>query len=819
MSPHTPTSIPMNYLRTYPAMETGSLTRADSLLPKRMQDDAHSFLCTPLGNLLKNLSDSLICTDKKDQKIRIKINEFIRNMPTNNRNGQQHLNKQELFECAKLMHKVSKGLSGNNHKHKITTHLLSKHLYNEWVQIDVIERRQKILHEHSHLTQPGNTSCRNINIGSSLGIGTTHLKALSVNGNYSIAKTTDCDDEGIVEQSKDVSLTASVGASISLTTLANLKATISGSHSSTTKGVTYTSLNDYVDSLCNKLRYRSLNSNLGRKHSVKYYQNSAFNHLDSLNKLSTFDEKKSFLFSCSTPYQDNTKVKKAYGTSISASLGAEVLPLSSLSVGASVNYTHEKKNIFIHFKNSMVCEVMTNKDDFYIKQVEKLTPRFQHALKDLLGTFDSNGFLNGDNTRLSSSIPLETLENALAKLEETIDIYCQATRGSDTGNHNSALRKHQLEEKWGIKGQGRYAFMQCAEVMLALLSNRADFGIEGQDNLQKKIIAIDNKIATPEITHNKTKLDKHVKFNKKLNVKIKNNIIDMMLNVGGSTLNNSLAPSANIHVTIKNNNTRQPGRLRAGNYKDIMIDFNAGINLAKLPDTILSTIAAQANIPVSALTTSLAQNINAHADFSLGGRIMFRYFRPSSQSALAKQHNQFSHQFTRLFVNTSASTGLSTSGLPELQLGLSAGISASQSKVVHESLGTHTLSYLLVRYNYCKGIWDQGGMQIWSSFIENHQKTLSKMMRDITNPDSPLYEEAHLLITESTTMTPEIKNSIFAYLDRVEDDNQSFEQGTGALNQLLELQRPETGRIFRGGLIPETFSKKHLLARTRGQTE
>lgn len=787
-----------------------------------VQDKSFNILREPLQKLLDSLSEDIMCKHGVDAKLKLKIHDFASNMTSYNAKQQPNLDKTELLECAKFMRKVSKSLSGDNKKYQISTHLLSKHLYCEWVQKDVSDRRMKLLKKNDALTQPGNTTGQNVNIGSSLGIPSVHLSSITLNTGVTVSKSTECDDEGIIGKSKETSISGGISASANLSSLAKLKGSLNISHSCSGKGVNFASIEDYTDSLCSKLRYSSLGHHIRKKHSLKYYQNSSLNNLDKLNASLAFNMQTPFQFTCRAPHQDNVKLKKTQSTTISASLDANILPIAELSVGATVGYTHAQKDIYINIRNSMTQEVITNKDTFYINQVEKLTPYFSTALKDLLGDFDKNGFMDNYKRTLSSYIPADTLDNALTQLEGVINIYCYATRGSDAGDKHCAQLKHQIESKWGVEEKGRYGFLQCSEVMLALLSNRLSTVPQDSETfsaLHDKIKSIDSSITSPALSYDKSKLEKYISFNKKLKVELNNNSFDMNFKVGGNMLNNNLMPSANLHVTIKNNTTQMPGRLRAGNYKDITFDFNTDLNLANIPDNILSAIATQTGIPEGVLTTTLAQNINTNVDFSLGGRIMIRYFRPAWQSSLSPHHKKYSHQFTRVFVNTAASTALNVSGL--LPIGLNAGVSVSKSKVVNESLGDKTLSYLLLRYAYCKGTWDKGGEKTWASLMESNHKSLTKIMHDITSPGSQLHEEADLIINDfrNTASSEQVESlnaslgSIFSSLGNAEETNGSFNLGVKALQQLLDLQQQETGRILREGLLPQKFSKKKILTR------
>lgn len=817
--PNRPQFNNQNLLHTSILSEDNS-TETPSLIC--IQDKSFNILREPLQNLLDALSEDITCKYDADAKLRLKVHNFSSSIALHQSEQHPYLDKNELLQCAKLMRKVSKSLSGGNKKHRVSTHLLSKHLYCAWVQKDVSDRRLKLLQENSRFLQPGNSSHKSVNVGTGAGIPAAHLTSLMLNTGLTVSKTTDCDDEGIVEKSKETNVSAGITASLNLTSHANIKGSINASHSRSSRGVNFASLEDYVDSLCSKLHYHGLNKRMGKKHSVRYYQNTSLNNLDRLNHTFSLNGKTPFLFTCSAPHQNNVKLKESHGTVVSASLGANISPLAELSVGATVGYTHEEKDIYVNFRNSMALEVMSENSSFYHNEIERLAPHFNLALKDLLGEFENNNFLIADAKILSPAIPQNILEASLSRLEGLVDVYCMAVRGSDAGDKQCSQLKHQLETRWGVEGKGRYGFLQCSEVMLALLSKRLKTVSADSltlNALTDKTRAIDSKITSPSLSYDKSKLEKYTSFNRKLKVELNNNSFDMSFNVGGSVLNGSLTPSAKVHVMIKNNTTRQPGRLRAGNYRDITFDFNTDVNLANIPDNIISAIATQSGIPTSILSNTLTQSISTNVDFSLGGKIMIRYFRPEWSSSLAHQNNKYSHQFTRVFANTSASASLNVSEI--LPVGLNTGFSVSSDKVTHEYLGDKTLSYILIRYAYCKGIWDEGGKQIWTSLMENNHKSLTKIMNDITVPDSQLHKEANLLINEyrHTANDEQVASietslgSIFHSLAHAGETTESFNSGIGALQQILDLQQQETGRIFREGLSPQKFSKKMLLTR------
>jgi|GEM_PF-4979728 len=781
---------------------------AEPTQPIKIQDKNHNILRTPTADLLFELGKKISENDKKNYDITVKLAKLSDLLKSKT---SQTLDKDELKQCATLLHKVSKNLSKKNKPYQLATHQLSRHIYNAWIENDISERREKILRDNKWLKQPGNKCLSTASLSINAGTG----GVVGLNTSMSTSRIVDCDDDGLVESGKDVTASGGVEAGVKLSAIASATGKADVSHTRNTEALSYDSLEAYVDTLCSRHRYRSLHSRFGRNHSVKYYQNKCLNNLDPLQS-EVSSKLRAAEFSCAVPHQDAVNHKQVKATTINTTLSAKVTPAAALSAEGALNYTHENRVIDVNFMNSMVNETLINRDPFYCDQLKKITPHFLHAFSHVTQS-DRNMYFN-EAGRQVNFMSAATIEESLDRLEQDINSYCQATRAHDRGEARAANAKHQLEKCYGVKAQGRYGFFQSSEATLALLASRLKEATENNPELEKKlqerILAIDAKITAPALRYQRHKLEQAVKFTRQLNVKLINDSVKMRFTVASSLMNGAVTPSVNIEVTVKNNKTIQANRLRAGTYRDIMFDVSGSVDLANIPNHIIQAAANAAGIPAEALSSSLAQCVGTNIDLTLGGQIMIRYFRPSWKSSFSKSENIFSHQFTRLNVNATAAAAVNTAVLP---VGVKAGVTTLKSVAAHEQLGMKTLSYILIRHGYCRDTWNSGGSEIWADFLEKNRKSLTKMMFDMTVPGTTLNREVRFFLEEAgydLDNLDEDMATLFADLSHAGVSQQSFTQGCKALLTLLDIQRDESGRIFNNGLIKENFDSRRVLTRS-----
>ncbi|MFS9381061.1 hypothetical protein QNN88_10230 [Citrobacter sp. ANG330] len=771
---------------------------------------------------LQQLSKDMNIEHPANARLRGKIETFC-NKLAESEDDDSPLAQPELLEGAKLMRSISKNVALDDKRYKVSSKLLSQHLHTAWIEKDIAAQREKLVKANAYLAHPGSSTTTTYTVGGNIGTTLRHHPVdLSLQAQYTRSNGVDCDDDGMIETSRDNAFLG--GLSSTLRAAKAITARLKGSvtHTRGTKAVSFNCMDEYIDAIGSKTRYTSLHSRLGKKHSVRYFQNKSYNHLDELNKLLTQHIRQPVALSGNRPHQDNTTTKRSSGTAFNGSAGMDVALSPTLTVGAAASYTHENKDIYVNLRASMVEDILTRPGMAFSERLEKVEALYHKPMQHLGFPHDPEFHLvEGKYGYVpAQEIDPETAHQVMNQLSGVIDIYCQAVRGHDAGHPQSTQLKHELEARWGVVG--RYGFLQGAEIMLASLADKINVSAlaqEQQQEMKNRIREVENKIISPALSYDHKKLDKHVKFNNLLKVELNNKTLNMKFTVA-KTLgpNNGIAATGEISVTIKKNITRQPNRLRAGEYKDITFGLDVGVSLNNLPDNSLQLIANQAGIPMPLLKSAIAQNITSHVNLTAGARIMIRFFKPSSERALVADNSHYAHQFTRVSAVVTGSAGVDLSALP---VGMTSTVSQSTNRVVFESLGEKTLSYLLVRFGYDKGIWHKGGMQHWENFAFTHKNSMTNIMKEIATPSSHLHAEANTLIEDyQRSASPEEFASLqqklpdlYKALEHAGDDEEAFSRGIDALHTLFDLQQQETGRIFREGLTQKPFKERHMLMR------
>lgn len=681
-------------------------------------------------------------------------------------------------------------------------------------------------------SNPGTAHNKNItaslqmNAGCSISNSITAIKATAQLG-YTRTYTTDTDDEGIVGSTKEDKLQGSLSVDSNIICTDQITLQAGGevtARKTVAHGVNYGGgTHEYFkEKLSHKLftyKNKGIKDKLfAQKHSLKHHQQVAQNNQSLLAESWSTLTGKQVESKSPLPFQAAKTPKRIFGQGYTANVKASAQFSSLANAGAKIQYEFNKNEIEVNPMINIFNHV--NSGNITKKQLANLHQVSKEHSKAFAAVFTKSHQLH-DKT-IDSKLSNADILHAVNALDETVSEYTKDLQRYSAGVPSAGKTKHAIEKQWGVKQSGRYGFLQCAEIILATLSSRLDVHSADEQALseiRERMSLLNDKIVNPEFKHNKLKLQPLVSFNNLINISNHSHIVTAELNA--QLGNNSVSGGGKVSIAVVAKHVSNPYRIRAGEHRDIEITVGANVTLANVLDNLTDKFAKEAGVALSELRSAVSAAFSSSTNVSQGMKIVVRYFSPDWSNSDNSKRN-YSHQVTSLQLLTDATLSAKvTSPAAVVGGGISAGAGISNTNVVAVKIGTDTLNYLMLRYNYLANKPEE--QPVWQRLIDDNRNNLQVLMKNMLTAGTNSSHELELLIREKIAATPDAEQSkiwdeyhqIRKDILSVRDDENNFQKGLDGLITLMKWHEETTNKISATALQPGNIAKmkKNIMQR------
>jgi|GEM_PF-3805603 len=690
---------------------------------------------------------------------------------------------------------------------------------------------QKYSREIEVFSNPGTSHNKNITAGVQLNAGySIGGKISAVQGagkaDFTHTYTIDTDDEGIVGCTKEKKIqgTLNINATIACSDEISLQA---GSEISAKKtiarGVNYKGgTHDYFKEKYSKKLFTYKNKSikdklLSQKHTLHHYQQQAQNNRPLLEQSWSALINRQVKCSAPVPFQADKSPKRINGYGYAAKMTASAHFSSLADAGAKLQYDYAKNEIEVIFAQNVFSQVLDKKlTELQSKDLDTITKNHAKQL-----SFDLQNSFNLTDEKLNNPLSLEKVRQTVILLNKEVDEYTQCVQKYSAGQTSEGKKKHEIEKRWGVRQSGRYGFLQRAELILATLVSRLP--PEDEDNVEIKEMMgqLNNKIVSPHFSYDKLKLVPLLSFNNLISINNHSHTVtaELAAHLGNDNVNGG----GKVSVAIISKHVSNPYRIRAGEHRDIEITLSGNVTLSSLLSKLTAKFASEAGVELSDLHSAVSDAFSSSIDLSQGVKITIRYFSPD-WSQKDKQKRNYSHQVTTLQIMTDVNMAAKiVSPTHIITGGINIGAGISNANAIAQKMGTDTLNYLMLRYNYLCGKPQE--QPIWQRLIKENRANLLKLMKNILTENTNSHSEVELLFKEKLDSTPDSEHEKLwnqytqarKLIISAVDNPANFEKGVAGLTTLMNWHKETTEELFGNAIQPggiseikTNFLQKHL---------
>ncbi|WP_230350818.1 hypothetical protein [Lelliottia sp. WAP21] len=675
-----------------------------------------------------------------------------------------------------------------------------------------------------NLSTPGATRTKNVSAGLSISCGASiadTITAIKGTGKIGYTRTyiTDSDDEGTVASAKEDKYQLSLDATASMNCTDEMSLQAGGEVSAKktiTVGVNYAggATDYYREKYSHKMfsykKHHIRDALFTRKHSLLHHQWQAQNTQSQLKESWSKLIGKSIDSKSPVPFQAEVTPKHVRGVGYTANVHASAKFSSLATAGAKLQYDYARNDIKVDLLKNMFTEVIgKTASEKHLDNLNIISQQYAKAFETL---FSSSEHLKDKS--ISDTLSNDDIQHAVNALSQTVEEYSQCVQKYNAGDSSEGKRKHAFEKAWGVKESGRHGFLQSAEVMLTTFAAQLkEDDSQGDDvaALRAKMVQLNNKIAHPEFTHSTRKLRPLISFNNLLSIKNHSHTVTAELNA--SLGNDTVRGGGKISIAVTNKHTDHPYRIRAGEQRMIEITLTGNVTLSNLLSKLTEDFASEAGVALSTLHSAVTDAFSSSIEVSQGLKIVLQYFSPEWSNDNNEKPN-YMHQATYLQSVTNASSPLNLT-LPAAMVGggINLGAGFNHTNVISQKMGTDTLNYLMLRYNYCKGKKQE--QPAWQHFVADNKKNLVSLMKNIMEPGTNSAREVEILIKEKSDRTPDFgQTQLWNQYEKIrqdfvaaQQDEKSFEAGLQGLITLMDWHKETTDELFNNALIPNGIAK------------
>lgn len=787
----------------------------ENLAPPLKINDGKNILRSEICTLLLTASDSC------DETLQNKLSALVHTLQAHSESALLNSDEKEsLLHNLYALRKESPASLNKDISRAIK--YLEKLIYSCFLsdKFDFADKEHK--EDIAFLSNPGATKSKSATVNLQ-GAGriplVSKLISLRAYGKVSYTRThkSDIDDEGIPGRDKESKYAAALGVEARKTMPSGFDLHASAEISAYKKkshGINYSSARDAIrEKISTKTftykRLHKLDRLMVKKHSIIYHQKKAQNNQNLFNESWEKITNKKIESISPAPFQPATKTKRSGGSGYIAQVNANANFTSFANAGAKVQYEYAKNNIEVDVHINMLDTILKNKNDnSRIKDLNALAAYFEKAF--IFTSKDNNIIQDG---KVRSNLTVDEIHTLATSLGNMIDNYSSTVRLHDRGDSSATKRKHQLEKSCNVKTSGRYGFLQSAEVILANLASRLQ-DHDNQNNVESDTLAlikrINNKIINPTFSYDKQKLVPLISFNNI--IAINNSSHTVSAEFEGSLANDVIKGGGKISIALTNKRVNNPYRIRAGDQRDVEITLTGHVTLTNALSQITEKLSEEAGIPIEMLQDSVTDIFNSSLDLSAGVKVILRYFSPDWSRNNAKQPH-YTHQVTYVQAlkeaNVSQNVNLPTTAV-EISTGLSGGV--KKTSILSQKMGTDTLNYLMLRYNYLADRKDE--QSTWNNFINENKKNIMILMNNMSDTGKNSAHELNFILNEKIQSTDpsnhaginEQFESIMENIRAVKEDKDKFDSALKGIEKLMDWHREETSRLSQSKLKPVEFS-------------
>ncbi len=745
----------------------------------------------------------------------------------NETNEDAFFNQSEKKHLLKDLYQLRRDIQGakKNDVAKAIRHL-EKLIYSSLLADKLNNSSQHYLREINTFSNPGATQSKQTSVGLNINCGVSIADSIaSVKGSgnvgYTRTYTTDTDDEGIVGWAKEDKYQVTLGAKVNVGCTDEISLQAGGEIAAiktVAKGVNFGGgATDYFrEKFTHKLFSYKKNGIkdmlLTRKHSMLHHQRLAQNSQPLLEQSWSALIGKKVESISPAPFQADVTPKRINGLGYTANVNASAQFSSLANAGAKLQYDFAKNDIEVDILQNMFLHITSgNGSSAHLTNLDTLSKSYAPAFKAIFNQSE-----NLKDKSYSDSLSNEEIGEAVNVLNDTVKKYSLCVQKYSAGDASEAKMKHQLEQEWGVKQSGRYGFLQCAEVMLAKLA--ANLTANGQQNsdvtkIRDAMSQLNEKIVSPAFTHDIRKLKPLLSFTNLLSISNHSHTVTAELNLGLG--NDTVHGGGKVSIATIHKRVNNPYRIRAGEQRDIEITLTGNITLSNLLSKLTQDIADSAGIPLSALHSSVKDAFSSTTSLSQGVKIIVRYFSPD-WSVKEDGKRKYSHQVT--YVQSIADSSMTTnidSPSAIISGGINLNLGTSRTDVAVQKMGTDTLNYLMLRYNYlCDKPQDQ---PVWERFIQENRSNLLALMKNIGIDGTNSHQEVNSIFLEKFNKSRPLESiirdkfaDIMGDLSSATADEDSFDKGLTALITLMKWHKETTDMLFKTSLTPSGIAKPQL---------
>ena len=669
---------------------------------------------------------------------------------------------------------------------------LEKLIYSSLLSDKFEHCTEKYQHDILNLSKPGTSRIKNIstNTGVSGGVSLPHSNiAIKAGAKIGFTRTyiTDSDDEGTIARSKEKKFNVTLNANAVFDVNEQISAKAGGELTAkkvTSVGFNYTGgASDYYrEKLSHKMfsykKHGIRDVLTTRKHTLLDHQWKAQNTQPLLQESWNALTGRKVVSKSPIPFQADLTPKSNKSLGYSASVNANVSAL--VNAGAKLQYDYTQNDIEVNLLKNIFTQI--DEGSASAEHIESLHAVSEQYAKVFDAVFNNSIYLKGKS--YDSTLSNDDIRHAVNSLSKTLDEYTQCVQKYSAGHSSEASRKHAFEDAWGVRESGRYGFLQGAEIMLATLASRlsVDEGPGNQnDDIPEMMRELNSKIIHPDFTYDDRKLKPLMSFSNLLSIK---NYSHTLTAEAYANIGHTVRGGGKITIALVNKHNDHPNRIRAGEQRDIEITLNGNVTLSDLTSKLTEDFANEAGIALSDLHSTLANVFDSTVDCSGGLKIIIRYLS-SEWSSNTKDKLNYVHQAT--YVQNLKNYNLSLNSnilLAPIGIDISIGGGENLTNVIAQKMGTDTLNYLMLRYNYVK---DKNDEQLaWEQFVSANKKNLLQLMKNIIEPGTNSNHETTILINEKIAKTPEPdQNTIHDMFTSIKQDFISAQQDAKNFDKAL----------------------------------
>ncbi|WP_318452611.1 hypothetical protein [Photobacterium leiognathi] len=709
----------------------------------------------------------------------------------------QSRNKHLSYQDTELTHAVFKKLAKQLPKGKLKElcHIIAQHTKCDWMQMKHEKLQAKQLSEYLELGKPGAGKATTYNAGINSGIsllvipGTETKVGPFTKLSLGTSKESkfNADDEGLVFEEKNYSLSAGVATELKLANEIGMSAQVNAiGKGSRTYFKEWNNSKDYIAQ-----NGPNTKSTKGLQKQKQWVANSQHRLNELLHRVLKMKA------NVHAPAPERTKPLTGFYNTMTGEVSASINAGTAFKVGErsvkfggglAVSRSKSTTNIY-EFVPSYLADVVLKNS----AKLNELPANFtQHARQIIDSTLE---FKDKPQTAIGGLNLLKTDLNVYYEVVQKYDYYKSYKHTDKTELKALRAQKHAIENRWGAIG--RHQFLQFASASHALFASTimpnkqlaSAIVPEREQALVNLIGQTGVLVQNPTIDYSKSRLDRIATFKQEVYLQVADTNSSFDITVGPFKGQLTKVERERLH----------PNRVREGHYIDVVLTGKIASSVQGLVKglTIKEAIAEYG--------IELPGELDIIPDIGAGGSLFHttRFFKPEySQADDYTGEKGWRKQFSRNIKTVAIDINLGGSGTVAtgVHVGGRFGMNHKETEVVKEKIASDDLTYTMVRFNrfYRNAKLNTNNTE-WKTFFNNNKTEYRKMFLLLGSEAHPMKEEVTYFFNESIGLAPEEQKhalskqqahffEVMADFRADEDNLEKFQKAQVWLERFLELQ-------------------------------